>query len=83
MDIRRINPHSISALPSCTSKIFATSDRRAEFVALREGDIDWKAVHKALADVGYKGTATLELNSGDAAYLKDVSQRFEMILNGA
>jgi len=64
-------------------KDFRFKDRRAEFVALREGDIDWKAVHKALADVGYKGTATLELNSGDAAYLKDVSQRFEMILNGA
>jgi hexulose-6-phosphate isomerase len=64
-------------------KDFRFKDRKAEFVALREGDIDWKAVYKALADVGYKGTATLELGSGDLAYLKDVSQRFEMILTGA
>jgi len=64
-------------------KDFRFKDRKAEFVALREGDIDWKAVHKALADVGYKGTATLELGAGDLAYLKDVSQRFDMILNAA
>lgn len=64
-------------------KDFRFKDRKAEFVALREGDIDWKAVHKALLDIGYKGTATLELNSGDLAYLKDVSQRFDLILNGA
>jgi L-ribulose-5-phosphate 3-epimerase len=63
-------------------KDFRFKDRRAEFVALREGDIDWKAVHQALHDIGYKGTATLELADGDLAYLKDVNQRFEMILNG-
>jgi hexulose-6-phosphate isomerase len=63
-------------------KDFRFKDRRAEFVDLREGEIDWKAVHKALVDIGYKGTATLELNSGDAAYLKEVSRRFDMILNG-
>ena len=63
-------------------KDFQFKDRKAEFVALREGDIDWKAVHKALTDVGYKGTATLELGSGDLAYLKEVSRRFDMILNG-
>lgn len=64
-------------------KDFRFKDRKAEFVALREGDIDWKAVHKALVDVGYKGTATLELTSGDLAYLKDVSQRLDLILTGA
>ena len=63
-------------------KDFQFKDRKAEFVALREGDIDWKAVHKALADVGYKGTATLELGSGDLSYLKEVSRRFDMILDG-
>jgi hexulose-6-phosphate isomerase len=63
-------------------KDFRFKDRRTEFVNLREGDIDWKAVHKALLDTGYKGTATLELASGDLAYLKDANQRFEMILNG-
>jgi hexulose-6-phosphate isomerase len=63
-------------------KDFRFKDRRAEFVPLREGDIDWKAVHKALGDIGYTGTATLELASGDLAYLKEANRRFEMILNG-
>ena len=55
----------------------------AEFVPFREGDIDWKAVYKALADIGYKGTATLELSSGDLDYLKETSRRFDLILTGA
>jgi hexulose-6-phosphate isomerase len=63
-------------------KDFQFKDRKAEFVALREGDIDWKAVHQALLDIGYNGTATLELASGDLAYLKEANRRFEMILNG-
>jgi L-ribulose-5-phosphate 3-epimerase len=63
-------------------KDFRFKDGRTEWVALREGDIDWKAVHRALADVGYKGTATLELASGDLAYLKEANRRFEMILAG-
>ncbi|HYI95275.1 MAG TPA: sugar phosphate isomerase/epimerase family protein [Bryobacteraceae bacterium] len=64
-------------------KDFRFKDRRTDFVALREGDIDWKAVHKALHDVGYKGTATLELGSGDLEYLKETSRRFDLILEGA
>ena len=32
-------------------KDFRFRNRVAEFVALREGDIDWRAVHRALADV--------------------------------
>lgn len=54
----------------------------ADWVNLREGMIDWKAIHQALADIGYKGTATVELNSGDADYLKDVSSRVDKIFNG-
>jgi len=49
---------------------------------LLEGDIDFKAVHAALSDIGYKGTATVELKGGNAEYLKDVNQRFEKILSG-
>jgi hexulose-6-phosphate isomerase len=64
-------------------KDFRFKNRVAEFVPLREGDIDWKAVYKALADIGYKGTATLELSSGDLAYLKETSRRFDLILTGA
>lgn len=64
-------------------KDFSFRKRVAEFTALREGDIDWKAVHAALAAVGYKGDATVELSGGDAAYLKEVSRRVDLILEGA
>ena len=54
----------------------------ADFVNLRDGDIDWKAIHAALTSIGYKGYATVELSGGEQAYLKDVSHRFDLILNG-
>jgi len=56
--------------------------RVPEYVALLEGEIDWKAVHQAFADIDYRGTATLELARGDAEYIKDVSRRFDRILDG-
>jgi hexulose-6-phosphate isomerase len=49
---------------------------------LMDGDLNWKAIHAALADIGYKGDATVELSGGDAAYLKDLSQRVDKILAG-
>jgi len=55
----------------------------ADFCALREGDVDWKAVHQALAGVGFQGTATVELPGGDEAYLREVSKRVDLILEGA
>ena len=64
-------------------KDFSFRKNVASFSPLLEGDIDFKAVHAALLDIGYKGTATLELGGGDAAYLKEVSNRFEKILTGA
>jgi hexulose-6-phosphate isomerase len=57
--------------------------KMAEWVPLREGEIDWKEVHKALAEVGYNGTATVELPPGDEAYLREVSHRVDLILQGA
>jgi hexulose-6-phosphate isomerase len=55
----------------------------AEWVPLREGEVNWPEVYKALAEIGYTGSATVELNGGDAAYLKEVSRRFDLILTGA
>jgi L-ribulose-5-phosphate 3-epimerase len=55
----------------------------ADFCALREGDVDWKAVHQALAGIGFQGTATVELPGGDEAYLREVSKRVDLILEGA
>ena len=63
-------------------KDFSFKKRLAEFTPLLEGEIDWRAVHAALSDIGYQGTATVELNGGDAAYLKEVSRRFDRILDG-
>ena len=63
-------------------KDFSFKKRVADFVPLLEGEIDWRAVHLALADIGYRGTATVELSGGDGAYLKEVNRRFEHILNG-
>jgi L-ribulose-5-phosphate 3-epimerase len=56
---------------------------RVEFVNLREGDVDWKEVHHALAEIGYSGSATVELAAGDADYLRDVSRRVDLILSGS
>jgi L-ribulose-5-phosphate 3-epimerase len=60
----------------------ASGNTEAQWVNLREGDIDWKAVHAALREIGYRGTATVELRGGDAAYLKDLSGRVDQILDG-
>ncbi len=61
----------------------AIRKRVADFVNLRDGEIDWKEIHAALGEIGYKGSATVELSGGDGAYLKDVGERFERILQGA
>lgn len=63
-------------------KDFRFQKRMAEFVALREGDIDWPAIYQALTDIKYAGYATVELNGGDGAYLKEVSRRVDLILTG-
>jgi len=52
----------------------------AKWVPLGEGDIDWHAIYAALSDIGYKGTATVELSAGDAPYLKEVNRRLNAIL---
>jgi hexulose-6-phosphate isomerase len=49
---------------------------------LGEGDIDWTAVYEALRDIGYQGTATVELDAGEAPYLKEMRRRFGLILSG-
>ena len=64
-------------------KDFKFANRQAQFVNLREGDLDWKQVHRALTEIGFSGYATVELAKGDAAYLKDVAQRVDLILAGA
>lgn len=64
-------------------KDFSFRKQVAQFTPLLEGDIDFKAIHAALLEIGYKGTATLEVGGGNAEHLKEVNNRFEKILNGA
>jgi L-ribulose-5-phosphate 3-epimerase len=49
---------------------------------LGEGDIDWVDVRKALAEIGYEGWVTTEIEGGDSAYLKDVVARLDRFLAG-
>ncbi|HEY6465592.1 MAG TPA: sugar phosphate isomerase/epimerase family protein [Candidatus Acidoferrales bacterium] len=52
------------------------------WVNLGEGDVDWPAVRQAFADIGYKGSAIVELKGGDEAYLRDVRQRLDKLVLG-
>jgi L-ribulose-5-phosphate 3-epimerase len=54
-----------------------------EFVNLGEGSVDWPAVRDAFTEIGYSGYATTELDSGDEAYLRDVSSRVDRLVLGA
>jgi len=54
-----------------------------EWVNLGEGSVNWPEVKKAFAEVGYSGYATCELDDGDEAYLRDLSQRVDKLLVGA
>jgi len=54
----------------------------AQFVNLGDGDIDWAAVRKAFADVGYTGWATTELEGGNEGYLRDVAKRVDKLVLG-
>ncbi len=54
--------------------------RRDGFVNLGDGDVDWPAVKKAFADVGYNAEATVELRGGDRDYLMDLGQRVDRLL---
>jgi L-ribulose-5-phosphate 3-epimerase len=63
-------------------KDFSFRKNVAAFVALREGDLDWPAIYKSLAEIGFSGTATCELPGGDEAYLREVGRRVDRILSG-
>ena len=63
-------------------KDFSFRRSQASFTPLLEGDIDFKAVHAALAEIGYKGTATVELGPADGDGLKEINKRFDKILSG-
>jgi hexulose-6-phosphate isomerase len=53
-----------------------------EWVNLGDGDVDWEAVREAFRDIGYSGSAVVELKGGDEDYLRDVSRRVDRLLLG-
>ena len=63
-------------------KDFRSRKGATEWPQLREGDIDWLEIYKALSEIRYAGTATVELSGGDEAYLREVSRRVDLILEG-
>lgn len=60
----------------------ATKRQYAEWVNLHDGQIDWKAVHDAFAEVGYRGVMTTEISGGGRDYLADVVKRVDRIFEG-
>jgi L-ribulose-5-phosphate 3-epimerase len=63
-------------------KDFRRRENGYDWVNLGEGDVDWVEVRKALADIEFSGSATVELEGGDEAYLRDLSRRVDRLLLG-
>jgi len=63
-------------------KIADAEGKSAGFrVKLREGDVNWAAVMKALDDAGYHGWTSIEMPGGDTPEgLKDLCDRLKLIL---
>jgi hexulose-6-phosphate isomerase len=62
--------------------VFNRRDGTYAFTNIGEGEIDWPEVRRALAEIGYSGYVTTEINGGDLAYLKDVSARVDRFIAG-
>jgi L-ribulose-5-phosphate 3-epimerase len=63
-------------------KDFKRTEGGYSWVNLGDGDVDWPAVKGAFTDIGYAGSVIAELDGGDEAYLRDVSQRIDRLLLG-
>ncbi len=63
-------------------KDFKRKEDGYAWVNLGDGDVDWTAVRQAFTEIGYSGSVIAELESGDEAYLRDVSKRIDRLLLG-
>ena len=75
------------ASPSGSALIALATDLVSSYFAHNQvpaGDVSGvvRKIHASLAEIGYQGTATVELGGGGADYLKEVNRRFEKILSG-
>ncbi len=48
-----------------------------------EGDVNWVEVRKALSEINYTGWITEEFPGGDEDYLKELSRRMSLFIQGA
>jgi L-ribulose-5-phosphate 3-epimerase len=75
-------PHWIRTLGSRVVKI-DVKDRNMDTnrnCNLFAGHIDWEAVRQSLAEIGFTGWATAEVDGGDARQLKQVAQQMDRAL---
>jgi L-ribulose-5-phosphate 3-epimerase len=63
-------------------KDFKRKEDGYAWVNLGDGDVDWGVVRHAFAEIGYSGSAIVELDGGDEAYLRDVSRRVDRLVLG-
>ena len=59
---------------------FKGYSKARQWVPIGEGDEDWPEILKALAEVGYEGWATAEVNGGGEDHLKKVSAQMDRVL---
>jgi hexulose-6-phosphate isomerase len=64
-------------------KDFKRTSNCYKWVNLGDGDVNWPEVRRALAEIGYSGCATAELDPGDQGYLRDVSARMDKLLRSS
>jgi L-ribulose-5-phosphate 3-epimerase len=59
---------------------FKGYSKSKQWVPIGEGDEDWPDILKALAEIGYNGWATADVDGGGPKELKDVAERMNKVL---
>jgi L-ribulose-5-phosphate 3-epimerase len=62
-----------------TARMNAEGPWKGFDVALGDGDIDWAAINRALAEIGYSGWASVEMPGGGREQLADLKRRLDRI----
>lgn len=78
---KKSNAEWIRALGPRLLKIdFKGYSLEKKWVPIGDGDEDWPAVRAALAEIGYDGWATAEVDAGGKEHLTDVKKRMDRVL---
>ena len=72
----------VEAVVKIHLKDFKCKESKYEWANLGDGDVDWQAVREACSEIGYSGSATIELKGGDGAYPREVSRRVDRLVLG-